>query len=56
MGASTMIGTGLVWGRSGVCLSDFGGMDVVCVDRDPAKIDKPVNAGQVPTFGPGLAR
>ena len=48
----TMIGTGYVGLVSGVCLSDFG-HDVVCVDRDPAKIDK-LNAGQVPIFEPGL--
>ena len=47
-----MIGTGYVGLVSGVCFSDFG-HDVVCVDKDPAKIDK-LNAGMVPIFEPGL--
>ena len=34
-----MIGTGYVGLVSGVCFSDFG-HDVVCVDRDAAKIDR----------------
>ena len=48
----TMIGTGYVGLVSGVCFSDFG-HDVVCVDRDPAKIDM-LNAGEVPIYEPGL--
>ena len=48
----TMIGTGYVGLVSGVCFSDFG-HDVVCVDRDPGKIEK-LNAGQVPIYEPGL--
>ena len=47
-----MIGTGYVGLVSGVCLSDFG-HEVVCVDRDPAKIAR-LNAGEVPIFEPGL--
>lgn len=47
-----MIGTGYVGLVSGVCFSDFG-HEVVCVDKDPAKIDK-LNAGIVPIFEPGL--
>ena len=47
-----VIGTGYVGLVSGVCFSDFG-HDVVCVDKDPAKIDK-LNTGQVPIYEPGL--
>jgi len=48
----TMIGTGYVGLVSGVCFSDFG-HDVICVDKDPRKIEM-LNAGQVPIFEPGL--
>jgi UDPglucose 6-dehydrogenase len=48
----TMIGTGYVGLVSGVCFSDFG-HDVVCVDKDPRKIDM-LNAGEVPIYEPGL--
>ncbi|MEM7722959.1 MAG: nucleotide sugar dehydrogenase, partial [Pseudomonadota bacterium] len=48
----TMIGTGYVGLVSGVCLSDFG-HDVICVDKDPRKIDL-LNAGEVPIYEPGL--
>ena len=48
-----MVGTGYVGLVSGVCFSDFG-HDVVCVDKDPAKIDM-LNQGEVPIFEPGLA-
>jgi len=48
----TMIGTGYVGLVSGVCFSDFG-HDVVCVDKDPAKIEM-LNAGEVPIYEPGL--
>jgi UDPglucose 6-dehydrogenase len=48
----TMIGTGYVGLVSGVCFSDFG-HDVVCVDKDPAKIEK-LNRGEVPIYEPGL--
>jgi len=37
---------------SGVCFSDFG-HDVVCVDKDAAKIAR-LQAGEVPIFEPGL--
>jgi UDPglucose 6-dehydrogenase len=47
-----MIGTGYVGLVSGVCFSDFG-HEVVCVDKDPGKIDR-LNAGEVPIFEPGL--
>ncbi|WP_298295307.1 UDP-glucose/GDP-mannose dehydrogenase family protein [uncultured Litoreibacter sp.] len=47
-----MIGTGYVGLVSGVCFSDFG-HDVICVDKDPAKIDM-LNKGDVPIYEPGL--
>lgn len=47
-----MIGTGYVGLVSGVCFSDFG-HDVVCVDKDPAKIEK-LERGEIPIFEPGL--
>jgi UDPglucose 6-dehydrogenase len=47
-----MIGTGYVGLVSGVCFSDFG-HEVICVDKDPAKIDR-LRAGDVPIFEPGL--
>ncbi|MEM1431482.1 MAG: UDP-glucose/GDP-mannose dehydrogenase family protein [Pseudomonadota bacterium] len=47
-----MIGTGYVGLVSGVCFSDFG-HDVVCVDKNPAKIDM-LERGEVPIFEPGL--
>ncbi len=47
-----MIGTGYVGLVSGVCFSDFG-HDVVCVDKDPAKIEK-LMRGEIPIFEPGL--
>ncbi|WP_299352008.1 UDP-glucose/GDP-mannose dehydrogenase family protein [uncultured Shimia sp.] len=47
-----MIGTGYVGLVSGVCFSDFG-HDVVCVDKDAAKIES-LNAGEVPIYEPGL--
>ena len=48
----TMIGTGYVGLVSGACFADFG-HDVVCVDKDRAKIDK-LEAGEIPIFEPGL--
>jgi len=48
----TIIGTGYVGLVSGVCFSDFG-HDVVCVDRDPAKVAM-LEAGRVPIYEPGL--
>jgi UDPglucose 6-dehydrogenase len=47
-----MIGTGYVGLVSGVCFSDFG-HDVVCVDKDPSKIEM-LNKGKVPIYEPGL--
>jgi UDPglucose 6-dehydrogenase len=47
-----MIGTGYVGLVSGVCLSDFG-HEVVCVDRDAAKIER-LRRGEVPIYEPGL--
>ncbi|PRX37401.1 UDPglucose 6-dehydrogenase [Meinhardsimonia xiamenensis] len=47
-----MVGTGYVGLVSGTCFSDFG-HEVVCVDRDPAKIDM-LRAGKVPIYEPGL--
>lgn len=47
-----MIGTGYVGLVSGVCFSDFG-HEVICVDKDPAKIAK-LLAGEIPIFEPGL--
>ncbi|MBW4710807.1 UDP-glucose/GDP-mannose dehydrogenase family protein [Roseobacter sp. YSTF-M11] len=47
-----MIGTGYVGLVSGVCFSDFG-HEVICVDKDPAKLAK-LNAGDVPIYEPGL--
>ncbi len=48
----TMIGTGYVGLVSGVCFSDFG-HDVICVDKDPKKIEM-LQAGEVPIYEPGL--
>ena len=48
----TMIGTGYVGLVSGTCFSEFG-HDVICVDKDAAKIDK-LNGGKMPIFEPGL--
>ncbi|QXT39446.1 UDP-glucose dehydrogenase family protein [Gymnodinialimonas ceratoperidinii] len=48
----TMIGTGYVGLVSGVCFSDFG-HDVICVDKDPRKIEM-LNDGKVPIYEPGL--
>ena len=47
-----MIGTGYVGLVSGVCFSDFG-HDVVCVDRDAAKIAR-LDRGKSPIYEPGL--
>jgi UDPglucose 6-dehydrogenase len=49
-----MIGTGYVGLVSGACFSDFG-HDVVCVDKDEAKIDA-LHRGVMPIFEPGLDR
>jgi UDPglucose 6-dehydrogenase len=47
-----MIGTGYVGLVSGACLSDFG-HEVVCIDKDSAKIDALEN-GVMPIWEPGL--
>jgi UDPglucose 6-dehydrogenase len=47
-----IIGTGYVGLVSGACFSDFG-HDVVCVDKDKAKIDA-LERGVMPIFEPGL--
>ncbi|OLP52747.1 UDP-glucose 6-dehydrogenase [Rhizobium rhizosphaerae] len=48
----TMIGAGYVGLVSGVCFSDFG-HDVICVDKDTAKIEA-LEAGRMPIYEPGL--
>lgn len=48
----TMVGTGYVGLVSGACFSEFG-HDVVCVDKDQAKIDG-LNDGEIPIYEPGL--
>ncbi|MCZ4279406.1 UDP-glucose/GDP-mannose dehydrogenase family protein [Kiloniella laminariae] len=47
-----MLGTGYVGLVSGTCFSEFG-TDVVCVDKDEAKIEGLRN-GVIPIFEPGL--
>ncbi len=47
-----MVGSGYVGLVSGVCFADFG-HDVICVDKDAAKIAR-LKAGEVPIFEPGL--
>ncbi|MEL6788995.1 MAG: UDP-glucose/GDP-mannose dehydrogenase family protein [Pseudomonadota bacterium] len=47
-----MVGTGYVGLVSGTCFADFG-HDVVCVDKDAAKITMLEN-GQIPIYEPGL--
>ncbi len=47
-----MIGTGYVGLVSGACFSEFG-IEVVCVDKDEAKIAK-LSRGEIPIFEPGL--
>src|SRR5436305_1426608 len=47
-----MIGTGYVGLVSGACFADFG-HEVVCVDKDGAKIDG-LNSGRMPIWEPGL--
>jgi UDPglucose 6-dehydrogenase len=48
----TMIGSGYVGLVSGACFADFG-HDVVCVDKDAAKIEA-LRAGRMPIYEPGL--
>jgi UDPglucose 6-dehydrogenase len=47
-----MVGTGYVGLVSGACFSDFG-HDVVCLDRDAAKIEA-LKLGHMPIWEPGL--
>lgn len=48
-----MVGAGYVGLVSGACLADFG-HDVVCIDKDPKKIES-LEAGVMPIYEPGLA-
>jgi UDPglucose 6-dehydrogenase len=48
----TMIGSGYVGLVSGACFADFG-HDVICVDKDEAKIAALLD-GRIPIFEPGL--
>lgn len=48
-----MVGSGYVGLVSGACFADFG-HDVVCIDKDPRKIDS-LKAGIMPIYEPGLA-
>jgi UDPglucose 6-dehydrogenase len=47
-----VVGTGYVGLVTGACLADFG-MNVVCVDKDEAKIAS-LQAGHIPIYEPGL--
>ena len=48
-----MVGSGYVGLVSGACFADFG-HDVVCIDKDPGKIER-LNNGIMPIYEPGLA-
>ncbi|MFN7956223.1 MAG: UDP-glucose/GDP-mannose dehydrogenase family protein [bacterium] len=47
-----VVGTGYVGLVAGTCFADSG-RDVICVDKDAAKIEA-LNAGKVPIYEPGL--
>ena len=47
-----MIGSGYVGLVSGACFSEFG-VEVVCVDKDAAKIAR-LGRGEMPIYEPGL--
>ena len=47
-----VVGTGYVGLVTGACLADFG-MNVVCVDKDEAKVGA-LKSGQIPIYEPGL--
>ena len=47
-----MIGSGYVGLVSGACFAQFG-HDVVCIDKDAAKIAR-LRAGEMPIYEPGL--
>ena len=47
-----MVGSGYVGLVSGACFADFG-HEVVCIDKDPAKIAR-LQAGEMPIYEPGL--
>jgi len=49
-----MVGSGYVGLVSGACFAQFG-HDVVCVDKDPAKIAQ-LNRNEMPIYEPGLDR
>ena len=48
-----MVGSGYVGLVSGACFADFG-HEVVCIDKDPAKIER-LRGGEMPIYEPGLA-